>query len=173
MQLLQTRVTQMELRERPALRVAPPVSLGELRLMPAPRIALSFYRYLYESVGRAHHWTSRLLPDEFLAREIHTPAVTVHVLYVDGSPAGWFELDGGRNPGEMRIVHFGVMPAYRGLGIARYLLSEAIDAAFDASPAVVTLETNTLDNPAAKRLYREAGFIAVSVRLVSTRAIED
>lgn len=142
-----------------------------LELKCVPDIPVSYYAYLYNTVGRAHHWTSRLLPEKQLAAEIHVEGVAVHVLYCDGAPAGWFELDWARKPGETRLVHFGILPEFRGRGLARYLLSEALAAAFAVGRPLVTLETNTLDHPAALRLYQEAGFVAVSARLVSTRAL--
>ena len=45
-------------------------------------------------------------------------------------------------------------------------------AGFAIGNKVMTLETNTLDHPRALQLYQEAGFIAVSMRVVSTRAID-
>ena len=171
--LLETRVTQLELHSRPGHRVPAPDVAYRLQLQEVPKIPLSFYAYLYERVGRAHHWTSRLLPEEYLASQIHVEGIAVHVLSADGAPAGWFELDWARKPGETRLVHFGILPEFRGLGLARYLLSEAIAAAFDVGNPLVTLETNTLDHPAALRLYQDCGFVTVSMRVVSTRALED
>src|SRR4051812_27508758 len=105
--LVETRVTQLELRSQPRLRVAAPDLGLSLQLVEAKQIPVSFYAYLYDQVGRDHHWTSRLLPAARLASEIHHPGIAVHVLYADGSPAGWFELDWARKPGETRLVHFG------------------------------------------------------------------
>jgi ribosomal protein S18 acetylase RimI-like enzyme len=167
--LLETRVTQFEMRSPPRLRVAAPENGLTLQLMAVPRIPPSFYTYLYEQVGRDHHWTSRLLPEKRLAAEIHAPGIAVHVLYADGAPAGWFELDWARKPGETRLVHFGLLPDFRGRGLAPYLLSEALAAGFAVGNAVMTLETNTLDHPRALQLYQEAGFIAVSMRVVGRK----
>ena len=170
--LLETRVTQFEMRSQPRLGVPAPETDLQLQLMHVPHIPPSFYAYLYDKVGHDHHWTSRLLPEKRLAAEIHVPGIAVHVLYADGAPAGWFELDWMRKPGETRLVHFGILPDFRGRGLAPYLLSEALAAGFAIGNKVMTLETNTLDHPRALQLYQEAGFIAVSTRLVSTRAID-
>jgi thiosulfate/3-mercaptopyruvate sulfurtransferase len=171
-QLLETTVTQFELRTPPGRRPHPPEIRRKLLMQEVPHIPLSYYAYLYQVVGRAHHWTSRLLPGKQLAREIHIDGIAVHVLSVDGAPAGWFELDWARKPGETRLVHFGLLPDFRGLGLARYLLAEAIHSGFAIGNPVMTLETNTLDHPAARRLYMEAGFVPVSSKTVTTRAIE-
>lgn len=173
MRFIETCVTQMELRPPPPGRLETPQTGETLMLAPVENISLPFYRHLYQEVGRAHHWTSRLLPDDVLAAEVQKPEVMVHVLYADRVPAGWFELDVGRRVGETRIVHFGILPEFRGRGLARYLLSEAVHAAFRCGAPLVTLETNTLDSPVAMRLYQDAGFCPVSARTVSTRAIED
>lgn len=173
MRLLETRVTQMEMRGPPTRRAEPPTTAPPLQLRHIEDISLDFYRHLYDRVGRAHHWTSRHLPDGALAAEIRKPEVMIHVLQADGLTAGWFELDTGRKSGETRIVHFGILPEFRGRGLARYLLSEAVEAAFRCGAPLVTLETNTLDHPAALKLYEDAGFVAVSARTVSTKAIED
>ena len=168
--LVEATVEQMELRERPS-RLVPPDLPEKLVLSNVPEIPLDRYRELY-AVGRPHHWTSRLLPDRALAAEIHAAGMFVHVLEADGETAGWFELESGRRPRRTRIVHFGVMPRFRGRGIARYLLSEAIAAAFATGADIVTLETNSLDHPAAMHLYLQAGFICTEKRLVVTPAIE-
>jgi GNAT superfamily N-acetyltransferase len=170
--LLETKVTQFEMRSQPRLRIPAPQTDLHLQLMEVPHIPASFYAYLYDKVGRDHHWTSRLLPENRLSAEIHIPGIAVHVLYADGAPAGWFELDWARKPDETRLVHFGILPDFRGRGLAPYLLSEALTAGFAIGNKVMTLETNTLDHPRALQLYQEAGFIAVSMRVVSTRAID-
>lgn len=169
--LIEATVSQMELRHRPAPIQAPAVP-ERLRVHRLPNIPLDDYRKLYLAVGKAHHWTSRLLPDVALAAEIHSPDITVHVLEADGAAAGWFELETGRRHGRTRIVHFGIMPRFRGRGLSRYLLSEAIAAAFATGASIVTLETNTLDHPAALPLYLGAGFVCVEKRLVVTPAID-
>ncbi|SJZ52516.1 Acetyltransferase (GNAT) domain-containing protein [Consotaella salsifontis] len=141
-------------------------------LVRAPNIPVGFYRYLYDTVGKAHHWTSRHLPDARLAQEIHSPSIGIHVLYVDGAPAGWFETEHKVQLRETRIVHFAVLPDFHGQKLARPLLTRAIEAGLSTGCEVLSLETNTLDHPAALRLYRTSGFEAVGVREVLTAAIE-
>lgn len=171
--LLQTLVTYLELRTPPARAAEPPARFAESFIRTVRDIPLSFYRYLYREVGRTHHWTSRHLTDERLKAELRHPGIAVHVLYVEGAPAGWFELDAARRPGETRIVHFGLIPDFQGAGLARFLLGKAVEAAFANGSRVVTLETNTLDHPAALPLYREFGFTVTGTRMVSTPAIDD
>lgn len=171
MRLVTTTVTQLVLHSLPETPAPKPDIPRSLDLLKVRHMPLAFYRYLY-SVGRPHHWTSRDLGDKALAREVHGPNVRIQVLYCDGAPAGWFELDTGRAPRDSRLVHFATMPEFRGLGLSRYLLGQAIIAGFEGLPGALTVETNTLDHPAALPLYRKLGFRPVSTREVSTRVIE-
>lgn len=160
------------MRAPPEMQILRPGIREQLRILTMPRVPVDFYAYLYDRVGRPHHWTSRRLPPDQLAAEIHREGIAVHVLYADSAAAGWFELDTVRKPTETRLVHFGLLPEFRGRGIARWFLGEAVSAAFAIGRPLVTLETNTLDHPAALKLYKEAGFRIVSMRIVSTRAID-
>src|SRR5690349_24487426 len=91
-------ITYLEMQARPALpRI--PAPLAKLALMRAEECTISFYRYLYETVGTPWLWYERrLLDDEALLAEIAKPTTEISVLYVSGVPAGYLELDtaGGR-----------------------------------------------------------------------------
>lgn len=173
MRILKTTVTQLVMHQPPEQPTPFPASGRHHVVLPVRQIPLDYYRYLYDAVGRPHHWTSRILGDAGLRREIHGPNVRIRVLHCDGAPAGWFELDAGRAPRETRLVHFAVMPQFRDMGLARPLLSQAILAGFEEHPGALTVETNTLDHPAALPLYRKMGFRPVSTREVSTPAYGD
>ena len=56
--LLPTRVTQLEMTVPAVMRVPTPVGL-RLALMRAIRMPLPFYRFIYEQVGKPHHWAMR------------------------------------------------------------------------------------------------------------------
>lgn len=155
---LTARVTHLEMLAPPAHRVAMPTG-QRLALMRTRDIPLAFYRYLYEQVGRAHHWMLRRdMPDAELADVIHADSTEIQVLYVDGSPAGFFELDRTRLPGEAEVVYFGITPDFQGRGLARFFLSEAVFAAWAHQPGRVVIHTNTLDSPRALQLYQRIGF---------------
>lgn len=155
--MLETRVTHLEMRARPS-RVAMPTGL-RLALMRVPNIPPAFYRWLYEQVGRAHHWQMRRgLDDAALIAVTHDKDVEIAVLYCDGAPAGFFEIGLAGLPESAEIVYFGLLPDFQGRGLARFFLSEAVQAAFAHAPDKVTLQTNTLDSPRALILYQKAGF---------------
>lgn len=152
------RVTHLEMTAPPATRVPMP-SRPRLALMRTPAIPLAFYRYLYEQVGKPHHWMLRReMRDEELAAIIHAAETEIQVLYADGAPAGFFELDLNNKPKEVEIVYFGISPEFQGTGIGKFFFSEALDAAWAHVPSKVTLHTNTLDSPRALHIYQKSGF---------------
>ena len=156
--LLPARVTHLEMLSRPAARVPAPlgphVAVLQVRHMP-----LAFYRYLYEQVGRASHWEKhRDLDDDALSAIVHAATAEIRVLYVDGAPAGFFELDLARLPEEAEIRYFGLTEDFQGRGLARFFLSEAVFAAYAHEPARLAIQTCTLDSPRALQLYQRIGF---------------
>jgi len=159
--LLKARVTHLEMTSMPGRRMPMPIG-PRLAIMQARNMPPAFYRYLYEQVGRPHHWSlRRALDDDELAATIHAPSTEIAVLYVDGSPAGFSELDLSRLPGKAEIVYFGLTPDFQGRGLARFFLSETIFAAWAHDPGTVVIHTNTLDSPLALRLYQKMGFSPV------------
>lgn len=155
---IDTIVTYLELRQ-PARVHAPPPSRHKMALMLAQRPTVHFYRYLYDTVGKGYHWVDRKkLSDEELGKAIWADGVDVFVAYVDGTPAGYFEL-GQRSDKEIWLEYFGVIADFHGLGIGKWLLGEAIAEAFSRQPEVMRVETCTLDSPRALPLYQRFGFV--------------
>src|SRR5207244_738888 len=67
----------------------------------ALRPTVPYYRFFYDAVGDQWHWSSRKkLSDAEIAAILNDPKVEMHVLYVDGVPAGFAELD-RRQEGEI------------------------------------------------------------------------
>jgi GNAT superfamily N-acetyltransferase len=155
---LTAQITYLEMRERPRHR--PPLpTRPPLALLRARNMSLSFYRFLYGEVGRPHHWVlRRRMADADLATIIGAETTRIDVLYVEGCPAGFFEIDSKKAPAEAEIAYFGLIPAYTGMGLGKWFLAAAIDAAWEAMPERVTVHTNTLDHPRALPLYQKMGF---------------
>ncbi|WP_309084406.1 GNAT family N-acetyltransferase [Chelativorans sp.] len=153
-------VTHLQM-ESPPLHYPPTPAGSQLALLRCRSIPLHFYRYLYDRVGREWHWTAALsLSDADLAERLSSPRTDLRVLYLDGAPAGFFELRlilGG----ECRLVHFGLMAHAIGRGLGRWFLGTAIRAAWEHNPRLVSVETCTLDHPAALPLYQKLGFTPV------------
>ena len=62
---------------------------------------------------------------------------------------------------EAQVLYLGLIPDFKGRGFGRFLLSEAVFAAFAHAPGKIIIETNTLDSAHALVLYQKAGFRAV------------
>jgi GNAT superfamily N-acetyltransferase len=147
--------THLQMLARPTQLVAAPRE--GITVIHARRPTVAFYRFLYNSVGHDWQWTSRRkLPDAELARIIQDPHEEVHVLFVEGVPAGFADLD-RRVPGEIEIVQFGLVPEFIGQGLGKYFLHWVIDKAFSYHPNRLWLHTCTNDHPAALPNYLKAG----------------
>ena len=117
------------------------------------------YRFLYDAVGKDYQWLGRRkLSDAELAAVIHDPRNELHVLHVDGSPAGFAELD-RRQLDEIELVQFGLMPEFIGQGLGKWFLQWTIDKAWSYQPRRFWLHTCTLDHSAALSTYKKAGFV--------------
>ena len=151
-------VTYLEMTS-PEQRAAAPGRAEPTTILRAERPALSFYRYLYDTIGTDWSWYARRrLSDKALAAIIHDDRVEVFVLYVRGVPAGYVELD-RRVEGEVEIAYFGLMPEYIGRGLGPFLLDWALVRAWSLRPRRVWLHTCSLDHPKALAVYRRAGFV--------------
>lgn len=129
-----------------------------LDLVRVDAIPLHYYRYLYATVGGPWLWFERLLlDDEALARAIHRDGVEVHVLYADGAPAGYYELDFAASRGT-NLAYFGLMPERIGRKLGPWLLGCAVADAFSRGARRATVNTCTLDHPSALPLYQRLGF---------------
>lgn len=138
-------------------RAAPPPR-DDLSVIQAEKPTVAYYRALYDAVGRNYHWHSRgKLSDAELAALIRDPFNEMHVLLVDGKPAGFAELD-RRNRAEIELVQFGLIPEFVGQGLGKFFLQWTIDKAWSYQPTRFWLHTCTLDHPAALPNYLKAGF---------------
>jgi GNAT superfamily N-acetyltransferase len=159
-------ITYLEMLERPTgRRVAAP--FDKLALMRAENCTVSFYRYLYDTVGRPWLWFERrLIDDAALAALITKPTIEIFVLYVRGVPAGFFELDTAA-PRRTKLCYFGLVPDFIGRRLGPYLLQAAIDQAWSRPIERFWLHTSTFDHPKALSVYQKAGFVVYDRRRVS------
>lgn len=153
-------VTYLEMTAPPAH--YPPLPVGrQMALLRTRDIPLHYYRYLMDRVGRKWHWVNALrLTDEELAEGLALPGREIRVLYLDGSPAGMFDLK-PYPPESVELAYFGMMEHAIGQGVGRWFLGAAIEAAWAHRPQVVNVQTCTLDHPAALPLYQKLGFSPV------------
>ena len=159
-----TLVTYLEMTEPPtAAPLRPPLAGIEVRVAREPTV--SFYRYLYDAIGREWTWvTRRLLSDAELGRTLADPAVEVNVMWVAGVPAGYAELD-RRQPPDIELAYFGLLPEFIGRGLGRWLLDWTIHHAWRARPRRFWVHTCDLDHPRALAVYQKSGFRLYDERL--------
>lgn len=157
------RVTHLESTSPPSANVLQP-SRPRLALLEATNIPIQFYRYMFEQVGKQQHWYSRrVMSDKKLEVIIHAPTTHIHVLYADGAPAGFFELDSSKMPDQVELAFFGLTPDFQGMGIGKWFLNAALSNAWSLQPEKLILQTNTLDHPAALQIYQKQGFSPVGI----------
>lgn len=121
-------------------------------------------RYFYQSVGRAWHWQDA---DDWTLDDwrAHTerPQLRLWVLWLQGSPAGYVEME-RHHDGSIEFISFGLTPPFIGHGLGGPLLSEAVRVAFDwrdatgRQPSRLWLSTCSKDHPQARRNYEKRGF---------------
>lgn len=154
-------ITYLEMHEAPSRPTPPKPSNITAALMLAEKPTVPFYRYLYAAVGDDWIWYERRkLSDQALAEIISHEKNELYVLYVDGAPGGYFEID-RRDDRFVEISFFGLMPHCIGLGLGGWLLHTAIETAWRSDPEWVQVNTCTLDHPRALGVYQKVGFSPV------------
>ena len=149
-------VTHLEMKARPAQPTLP--APRRTALLRAEQPTLSFYRYLYNTIGERWLWYERrAMDDAALASIIHDPGTEIYVLYSGGVPAGYAELN-RRAKKEIELAYFGLMPEFIGQGLGRYFLSWAVNCAWAYEPERLWVSTNNFDHPRALQSYQRAGF---------------
>jgi GNAT superfamily N-acetyltransferase len=159
---LKIAITHLEMLDRPQFRELAPPSV-QIKITPAVNPTVSFYRYLYNTVGGPWLWYERRqMSDEQLRAIIQNPKIEIYVLYVDGVPAGYAELD-RRHQTDIELAYFGIMPEFIGQRLGPFLLNWIIDKAWSYHPQRFWLHTCTLDHPKALVIYQQAGFVPYKV----------
>lgn len=156
---LATVVTTLDMRARPRPRALPASSL-RLTRWAAP--SLAGYRALFTRVGAPWLWFSRLvMPDDRLTAILSDTRVEVYAA-IDpaGVEIGMLELE-LRNAGVCELSYFGLVPELTGRGHGGWLMGEALARAWRPGVERLTVNTCTLDHPAALGFYRRHGFVAV------------
>ncbi|MER2533944.1 MAG: GNAT family N-acetyltransferase [Rhizobiaceae bacterium] len=165
---IQVTVTFLEMAAPPRTYPHAP-SNRQIALLRAKDMPLHFYRYLMDRVGRKWHWVNALrLSDDALAAMIDRS--DIGVLYLDGAPAGFFEIR-MHAPDTAELAFFGLMEHATGQGLGRWFLGAAIEAAWSHHPRRVSVQTCTLDHPAALPLYQKLGFSPIGQQTETVRPL--
>ncbi|WP_163834528.1 GNAT family N-acetyltransferase [Spartinivicinus ruber] len=114
-------------------------------------------RFLYQVVGEPWQWYEKLSWLEKQWRNyVERDELNTTLLYVSGTPAGYFELEQQEETVELK--YFGLLPQFIGMKLGGYLLSEAITQAWQIASERVWVHTCTEDHPAAMANYQARGF---------------
>jgi GNAT superfamily N-acetyltransferase len=155
------RRTHLELRSAAELVPARlPAEVPELVLRRP--ISPAEYLALYSLVGEQWLWRDRLVwTDAELETYLSSPDVQVWTPIVDGRAAGYFELK--QHPDRsVELMYFGLIPEFFGKGLGGWLLTRAVEQAFELGATRLVLNTCTLDAPQALPNYLARGFRIVS-----------
>ena len=152
--------TYLEIPDRSLFRPAT-LSSPDLLLLQSYEPLPEFYRFLYGTVGRNYSWTDRLDWDnQRLRAHLALSAITLLVLYVRGTPAGYVELNTESDEPGTEVAYFGLFPFFQGRGLGKHLLSLGVERAYHDGAERVWVHTCTLDGPHALANYQARGFEA-------------
>jgi len=151
-----TIVTSLEMRARPR---PAPMPMAPLSLVRWQKPAAAKYRALFARVGTPWLWFSRLAMDEReLLDIIHDENVSIWaVCDRAGIEVGIIELD-FRHTGQCELSFFGLVPELAGKGYGRWMMAQALAAAWRPGIERVWVHTCTLDSPSALGFYIRSGF---------------
>ncbi len=114
-------------------------------------------RFLYCAVGADYYWVDRLSwTHAQWQRYLERPELETWVAYLNGTVAGFFELE--RQGQSIEIAIFGLIPKFVGQGIGGVLLSRCIERAWALHPSRVWVHTCSLDGAQAFANYQARGF---------------
>jgi GNAT superfamily N-acetyltransferase len=149
--------TYLEMADRSCLCAAAPPP-GDVTLEQCRDCPPALWRRLYTDVGREYHWIDRLAwTDEDITSYLGDPRLELWVLREAGEPAGYFELR-QTDDGAVEIAYFGLLPEATGRGLGRFMLTRAVQRAWDLGAARVWLHTSSLDHSSALTNYLARGF---------------
>ncbi len=153
-----TTIWYLEMLSRESIR---PKRLDEprLRILEATTPQWEFNRFLYLTVGRDWSWNDKKgWSDQQWREYVASPSLRTFVAYIDGSPAGYYELQRDHDGG-VEIIYFGLMPAFIGHGLGGHLLTSALEEAWRMDPKRVWVHTCSHDHPGALKNYEARGMV--------------
>lgn len=166
---IETVVTYLEMKAPPPAR-PPRQPAHQVALLRLHKPSAKFYRYLYGTVGEPWLWYERrAMTDDALLPLIRAEGVEISVLYADGEPAGFVEMD-YRDKADVNLAYFGLAPHFIGHGLGALLLGRAVEEVWRRGARRLWLHTCTLDHPRALALYQKAGFVPYKQE---TKVIDD
>lgn len=131
---------------------------AEVTLERDDECSITLWRRLYAEVGGEYHWVDRLdWTDAAIAHYLGDPRVELWILREQGEPAGYFELR-AHDDGAVEVVYFGLLPHALGRGLGKFMLTGAVERAWERGATRVWLHTSSRDHSSALPNYLARGF---------------
>jgi len=148
----------LEMLNKNQLNAKPVVS--DLMITEAKVKEYRFNRFLYSLVGEVWQWNDKLNESDASWKAYsERDNLRTWVAYYEGAIAGYFELE-ITDDQEVEIKYFGLAPAFIGKGFGGYLLTYAIQQAWNACNAKrVWVHTCSLDHSSALANYKARGLV--------------
>ncbi|MBX7146896.1 MAG: hypothetical protein K1X44_06270 [Alphaproteobacteria bacterium] len=135
----------------------------DLEVSKINHIPISYYRFLYNTIGAPWLWYERrLISDQELSNYIHHPDIHIHILYKQKIPIGYSEIN-LKNKKRIDFVYFGLMPWILGQGIGSWFLDWNLNYIWFFNPDEILINTCTLDHPKALPNYLNVGFKKINI----------
>jgi GNAT superfamily N-acetyltransferase len=164
-------VTYLEMTDRWQFVPSEPPPL-EIELKRAEIPCPELNRFFYTAVGGDWFWIDRLAwTYEQWLEYITEPGHETWVAYVQGTPAGYFELHPGPDA-DVELAYFGILPHFVGQGLGGRLLTLAVERAWQKTSSRVWLHTSSFDHPYALANYLARGF-RVYKKETATKCLPD
>lgn len=152
-----TTVTTWSLQSTQAQDLIPAKNPGGMQVEEMRHKQYPVNRFLYQWIGARWQWTDRLVwSDQQWRSYAEADDLRTWVGRVDGSPAGYFELQKHADD-SVEIRYFGLAEGFIGRGLGGYLLSECIRQAWAWHPHRVWVTTCSLDHLSALGNYQARG----------------
>ena len=154
------RVSYLELTRPPP----PPDDRSHAERIAVEKLPPDDYLDLYRRVGEPLRWDQRLkMPRIELASLLASTRSQIYVLRNETTQAiGFCEFE--RDPPEIELKNFGLVPSAQGKGLGSFLLRTALHEEWQLRPQRIWLHTDNWDHPAALKLYEALGFQTYLVR---------
>nr|WP_086939604.1 GNAT family N-acetyltransferase [Thaumasiovibrio occultus] len=146
----------------------------ELAVVEAKITQPSLNAYLYKLVGEQWQWTDKAnWSSAQWENYANDPNLRLFVAYVQGTPAGYFELYQIAQPETNAITvdigYFGLASDFIGKGLGGDLLTRCIQTAWALPNTTrVTVNTCSLDHPGALANYQQRGMTIYSTQTKSS-----
>lgn len=154
--IVQIGITYLEMTDSSQL-IPKRVDIEGLEIVRAEIPLPELNRFFYTAVGGDWYWVDRL---EWTYQQwsdwVDRPDLQTWVAYINGTPAGYFELE--KLGDDVELAYFGLLSKFIGSGLGGHLLTASIERAWEMGASRVWLHTCKLDHPGALHNYQARGF---------------